>query len=89
MSLGTWINAYFHTSGHYYDATENYYPWAAGTGHEYTNVTYGLLGHGGSDTGVNTALLLLLDQKLTVIVFANTNGIHTGACAAKLLEETL
>jgi len=45
LSLGTWIKEYFHPSGHYYDAAENYHPWAAGTDHEYTNVTYGLLGH--------------------------------------------
>ncbi|NQV32737.1 MAG: hypothetical protein HQ515_08590 [Phycisphaeraceae bacterium] len=46
-------------------------------------------GHGGSDPGVNTDLLLLPHHKLAVIVFANTNGINTGAYAAKLLEVAL
>jgi CubicO group peptidase (beta-lactamase class C family) len=46
-------------------------------------------GHGGSDPGVNTEILLLLDPKLAVIVFANTNGINTRAYAVKLLETAL
>ena len=46
-------------------------------------------GHGGSDPGVSTDLLLLPHHKLAVIVFANTNGINTGAYVTKLLEVAL
>ncbi len=45
MSLSTWVREYFRPGGQYCDADENYYMWAPGTDHAYTNVTYGLLGH--------------------------------------------
>ena len=45
MSLGVWIREYFDTDGVFYDAEENFAPWAPGQKREYCNVSFGLLGH--------------------------------------------
>ena len=45
MSLGVWINEYFDQGGVFYNADENFAPWAPGEKYEYCNVSFGLLGH--------------------------------------------
>jgi len=45
MSLGVWINEYLDQSGVFYNADENFAPWAPGEKYEYCNVSFGLLGH--------------------------------------------
>jgi CubicO group peptidase (beta-lactamase class C family) len=45
MSLGVWIKEYFDSTGVFFDAEENFAPWAPGTKYEYCNVSFGLLGH--------------------------------------------
>ena len=45
VSLATWVQEYFQPSGQYYDAAENFYDYAPGAKHDYTNVTFSLLGH--------------------------------------------
>lgn len=45
MSLGVWVNEYFDQSGVFYNADENFAPWAPGEKYEYCNVSFGLLGH--------------------------------------------
>lgn len=45
ISLGEWIEEYFTPGGRFYDRDENFGSWAAGERREYTNVTFGLLGH--------------------------------------------
>jgi CubicO group peptidase (beta-lactamase class C family) len=44
MSLGVWINEYFDRDGVFYNADENFAPWAPGEKYEYCNVSFGLLG---------------------------------------------
>ncbi len=44
-SLDDWVREYFSEDGEIYDANENFAPWAPGDEYEYTNTTYGLLGH--------------------------------------------
>ena len=57
------------------------------SGHELDG--YRLWGHGGGDTGVNTDLQMLREQRLAAIVFANTNGVTTGNFTAEILREGL
>jgi CubicO group peptidase (beta-lactamase class C family) len=45
MSLGTWIKEYFDKDGVFYNADENFAPWAPGEKYEYCNISFGLLGH--------------------------------------------
>ena len=45
MSLGVWIKEYFEQDGAFYNADENFAPWAPGDQYEYCNVSFGLLGH--------------------------------------------
>ena len=45
MSLGVWVKEYFDENGVFYNADENFAPWAPGEKYEYCNVSYGLLGH--------------------------------------------
>jgi CubicO group peptidase (beta-lactamase class C family) len=45
MSLGVWVREYFKEGGVFYSADENFAPWAPGEAYEYTNTTFGLLGH--------------------------------------------
>jgi CubicO group peptidase (beta-lactamase class C family) len=45
MSLGVWVKEYFDPDGVFYNADENFAPWAPGERYEYCNVSFGLLGH--------------------------------------------
>lgn len=45
MSLGVWVREYFDEKGVFYNAEENFAPWAPGENYEYCNVAFGLLGH--------------------------------------------
>jgi CubicO group peptidase (beta-lactamase class C family) len=45
MSLATWVREYFTPGGHFYNAEENFHPWAPGERWSYSNLAYGLLGH--------------------------------------------
>jgi CubicO group peptidase (beta-lactamase class C family) len=45
MSLGVWIKEYFDQGGVFYNAGENFAPWAPGEKYEYCNVSFGLLGY--------------------------------------------
>lgn len=42
IPLDDWIDGYFQPGGAYYDAEENFHPWAPGERFEYNNVAYGL-----------------------------------------------
>ncbi len=57
------------------------------SGHELSG--YLLWGHGGSDPGVGTDLLMLREKRLAAIVFANTDGISAGDFAIEILREGL
>ena len=46
-------------------------------------------GHGGGDPGVNTDLLMLREERLAAIVFANTNGVTPGDFTIEILREGL
>ena len=48
-----------------------------------------LWGHGGGDPGVNTDLLMLREQHLAAIVFANTNGVTPADFTTEILREGL
>jgi hypothetical protein len=37
-----------------------------------------LVGHGGSDPGVQTVMLSTLDRRVAVVLFANTSGVLAG-----------
>ena len=50
---------------------------------------YSLWGHGGSDPGVGTELLMLREKRLAAIVFANTDGVSPGDFAIEILREGL
>jgi len=45
MALRDWIEAYLTPGGQYFDAQENFHPWAPGERWDYCNVAYGLLGY--------------------------------------------
>ena len=45
MSLGVWVREYFDEGRAFYNAEENFHPWAPGDKYKYCNVTFGLLGH--------------------------------------------
>ena len=57
------------------------------SGHELDG--HKLWGHGGGDPGVNTDLLMLREQRLAAIVFANTNGVTPADFTMKILREGL
>ena len=44
MSLDAWIRAFFTPTGAFYNAGENFQPWAAGSTWEYCNMAFGVLG---------------------------------------------
>ena len=48
---------------------------------------YSLWGHGGSDPGVNTSLILLCEKGLAAIVFTNTNGVRPADIGMEILRE--
>jgi len=45
--------------------------------------------HRGGDPGVNPDLLMLREQRLAAIVFANTNGVTPADFTLKILREGL
>jgi CubicO group peptidase (beta-lactamase class C family) len=45
ISLGAWVRDYFEKGGAFYNADENFAPWAPGDQYEYANTSFGLLGH--------------------------------------------
>jgi CubicO group peptidase (beta-lactamase class C family) len=44
LSLSAWVRDYFEKGGAFYDAEENFAPWAPGDQYEYANTSFGLLG---------------------------------------------
>jgi len=45
LALGDWIRGYLEKGGAYYDADENFHPWAPENGWDYCNIAYGLLAY--------------------------------------------
>lgn len=45
LTLANWLRAYFLPGGSYYDATQNFHPWAAGENWDYCNLAYGLVAY--------------------------------------------
>jgi CubicO group peptidase (beta-lactamase class C family) len=45
VPLGDWMRGYFTPGGQFYDAAENFHPWAPGDRFEYNNVAFGLLAY--------------------------------------------
>lgn len=45
VALGDWIEGYLKPGGRFYDAADNFHPWAAGDGWEYNNVAFGVLAY--------------------------------------------
>ncbi len=57
------------------------------SGHELAG--YPLWGHGGSDPGVNTDLVMIREKNLAAIVFANTDGVTPSDFTLEILRQGL